>query len=176
MYSNRTYSTSSKTTNYDRMKIQTLHKKHIISISLIIVLLDQISKTIVRSSFSEGASIIFISKIINFHFTTNSGAAFSLFNNSGTQLAILSLTVSLILFIWIWRSRPFQLWRALGIGFLLGGTIGNGLDRWRFGYVIDFIEIIPFKFPIFNLADVSINFAVFFLILDSFINNKSTKN
>ena len=46
------------------------------------------------------------------------------------------------------------------MAFLLGGTMGNGLDRWRLGYVTDFIEILPINFPIFNLADIAINLAV----------------
>ena len=48
----------------------------------------------------------------------------------------------------------------------MGGTLGNGLDRWRLGYVVDFIQLIPVNFPIFNFADISINIALIYLLLD----------
>ena len=60
----------------------------------------------------------------------------------------------------------------MSFAFLLGGTIGNGLDRWRFGYVTDFIQLIPINFPIFNFADISINIALFLIIFDRFRNRK----
>ena len=57
-------------------------------------------------------------------------------------------------------------WQALALAFLLGGTVGNGLDRWRLGHVIDFIVIVPVDFPIFNAADISINLAVLCFVVD----------
>ena len=50
--------------------------------------------------------------------------------------------------------------RQLALGFLLGGAVGNGIDRWRLGAVIDFLALVPVSFPVFNLADVAINLAV----------------
>jgi signal peptidase II len=52
------------------------------------------------------------------------------------------------------------------MAFLLGGTIGNGLDRWRLGYVIDFLALVPIDFPVFNAADIAINLAVLCFGLD----------
>ena len=54
----------------------------------------------------------------------------------------------------------------MGLGFLLGGTVGNGIDRLFKGYVLDFIELVSINFPIFNVADVSINIAIIFFIID----------
>ena len=55
---------------------------------------------------------------------------------------------------------------GLGLGLLLGGAIGNGIDRFRLGQVVDFLELVPIRFPIFNIADVAINLAVACLVLD----------
>jgi lipoprotein signal peptidase len=70
------------------------------------------------------------------------------------------MLVSLGLMLWILREPPTDRWQALAFGFLLGGAAGNGLDRWRLGSVVDFLEFMPIAFPIFNIADVAINLAV----------------
>ena len=104
----------------------------------------------------------------------NTGAAFSLFSESTLILGFLSFAVSTTLITWIWRNKPIPMWKGLGLAFLLGGSLGNGLDRWRFGYVNDFIELIPVNFPIFNVADIAINIAVICLLID--IMYKNNKN
>ena len=97
----------------------------------------------------------------------NTGAAFSLFNESTVFLSALSLVVAISITILIWQTAPIRIWKGLGLALLLGGTIGNGIDRLNLGYVIDFIELIPISFPIFNIADISINIAVLFLLIDT---------
>ena len=64
--------------------------------------------------------------------------------------------------------------QGLGIAFLLGGTIGNGLDRWRIGHVTDFLELIPIDFPIFNGADMAINIGAILFIIDAFKKRRSS--
>jgi signal peptidase II len=71
-----------------------------------------------------------------------------------------SLLVSIGIAVWIQRQEQLTLTRSLGVGLLLGGALGNGLDRWRLGYVVDFLALVPVSFPVFNLADVAINLAV----------------
>ena len=56
-------------------------------------------------------------------------------------------------------------WASLALGFLLGGALGNGFDRWRLGAVMDFLALVPIQFPVFNLADVAINLAVLCFVL-----------
>jgi len=62
--------------------------------------------------------------------------------------------------------QPLALAAACGRCFLLGGSAGNGIDRWLHGAVVDGLELVPFSFPVFNLADVAINLAVLCLLLD----------
>ena len=113
-----------------------------------------------------------IPNILNFTLVKNKGAAFSLFSNSTTLLTITSILASLLLIILIIKYPPKSYWNSIGIVYLLGGTVGNGIDRLFKGYVIDFLELVPINFPVFNLADISINIAIICFIIDQI----STKN
>jgi signal peptidase II len=77
-----------------------------------------------------------------------------------------SALVGLGLLVWILWRPPVGLWNGLALGLLLGGALGNGIDRWRSGAVVDFLEFVPIHFPIFNLADVAINLAVACFLID----------
>ena len=142
-----------------------------IAYSLFIVILDQVSKLIVLSTLDFEISKNIIPNLLNFTLVKNKGAAFSLFSNSTNFLTITSVIASLLLITIILKSPPKSYWNYLGITYLLGGTVGNGIDRLFKGYVLDFLELIPINFPIFNLADVSINIAIVCFIIDT-INTK----
>ena len=91
-----------------------------------------------------------IPQLISLKIARNTGAAFSLFSDATNILTILSLIVSLILIYIIWFKTPAISIKSIGLAFLLGGTLGNGIDRLFKGYVLDFLELVPIDFPIFN--------------------------
>jgi len=140
----------------------------IIIFSFSIILLDQISKLSVLFLLGFNRSKNIIPNLLNFTLVKNKGAAFSLFSDSTTLLTITSVFASLLLLIFILKSPPRSYWNSIGIAYLLGGTVGNGIDRLVKGYVLDFIELLPINFPIFNLADISINIALICFIIDMF--------
>ncbi|WP_269605280.1 signal peptidase II [Prochlorococcus marinus] len=140
--------------------------------SLFIVLSDQVSKYLVLSTLGFERTKNIIPNLLNFTLVQNKGAAFSLFSNSTNFLTITSVVASLLLITIILRSPPKSYWNFIGLAYLLGGTVGNGIDRLFKGYVLDFLELVPINFPIFNLADVSINIAVICFIID-IIKHKS---
>ncbi|HJN32886.1 MAG TPA: signal peptidase II, partial [Prochlorococcus sp.] len=105
--------------------------------------------------------------LLQLRLISNTGAAFNLFNGATFLLGLLSLAVTIGLMVWIWRAGQMPLWQGLAVSFLLGGTIGNGLDRWRLGHVTDFLQLVPVDFPIFNGADVAINLAVICFGIDA---------
>lgn len=109
-----------------------------------------------------------------FHLTyvTNTGAAFSLFSQGGSWLRWLSLIVSVGLICLAWLGPRLNRWEQVGYGFLLGGALGNGADRFATGKVIDFLDIRLIQFPVFNLADVFINVGIACLLIAAF-GNKS---
>ena len=93
-----------------------------------------------------------------------------------TILTIISILASLLLIIIIIRIPPRSFFNSIGLACILGGTVGNGMDRLLKGYVLDYIELVPINFPIFNVADISINVAIICFIINSIItNNKSIK-
>ena len=67
-----------------------------------------------------------------------------------------------------WYVPKMNKVEQLGYGFILAGALGNGIDRFLFGYVVDFLDFRLIKFPVFNLADVSINLGILFLLIASF--------
>ena len=134
--------------------------------SLYIILLDQVSKFLVLSTLGFERSKNIIPNLLNFTLVKNKGAAFSLFSNSTNILTITSILTSLLLITIILKSPPRSFWNLTGLAYLLGGTVGNGIDRFFKGYVLDFLELVPINFPIFNVADVSINIAIICFIID----------
>ena len=147
----------------------------IIIYSFYIILIDQLSKLLVLKLLGFEKSKTIIPNILNFTLVKNKGAAFSLFSNSTNLLTIISVFTSLILITLIIRFPPKSYWNSLGIIYLLGGTVGNGIDRLFKGYVVDFLDLLPINFPVFNVADISINVAIICFIIDQVSKNKNSK-
>ena len=130
------------------------------------LLLDQVSKAWALDHLASGSIRPLLPGLLQLQRISNSGAAFSLFTGAPIQLGLVSALVSLGLLVWILWRPPVGLWSGLALGLLLGGALGNGIDRWRYGAVVDFLELVPIHFPIFNLADVAINLAVACFFID----------
>ena len=134
-----------------------------------VLLADQLSKHWILQTLPFGRVRPFLPGLLELQAVRNTGAAFSLFRGSSASLGVVSLVVSVAVLVWILRAPPRGLWLSLGLGFLLGGAAGNGIDRWRHGAVTDFLAFLPVSFPVFNLADVAINLAVACLLLDQLL-------
>jgi signal peptidase II len=138
--------------------------RHLVNLSWLlasaVLLLDQGSKLWALHRLAPGTVEPLVPGLLQLQRVSNTGAAFSLFSGSTQALALVSLLVALGLVLVLLLRPPVALSSALAIGFLLGGTAGNGIDRWRLGAVVDFLEFVPIRFPIFNIADVAINLAV----------------
>ena len=148
------------------MNSQNKKSLKILLYSIYIILLDQFSKFLVLNIFGFEKSKNIIPKLLNITLVKNKGAAFSLFSNSTTFLTFTSIIASLILVLIIIKSPPRTYFNLIGLSYLLGGTVGNGIDRIFKGYVLDFLELVPINFPIFNIADISINIAIVCFIID----------
>ena len=134
--------------------------------SFYIILIDQVTKFLVFIFLGFEKSINIIPSLLNLTLVKNKGAAFSLFSTATTFLSIISVLASLLLITLILKSPPRSYWNSIGIAYLLGGTVGNGIDRLFKGFVLDFLELVPIDFPIFNVADISINIAIICFIID----------
>jgi signal peptidase II len=131
-----------------------------LAVAGLVLMADQISKHLALQHLPLAVSTAFLPGLLRLHRVGNSGAAFSLLSGNSTPLALFSVAVCAGLIVWLLRQPPPSLWQILAFGLLLGGAAGNGLDRLRLGEVVDFLELVPIRFPIFNLADVAINLAV----------------
>ena len=141
-------------------KFQT--KLYFLSLSIFIVLIDQLTKYLIFYKYS-----IFVNKdlfLFKFDFVKNYGAAFNIFNGNRIFLSIISIIFSVILVYLILRKNTSNTIDLYSYSFILGGSLGNGLDRIINGFVIDFINLNIINFPVFNIADISINVGFIFLL------------
>ena len=149
-------------------KIQT--KLYFLSLSIFIILIDQFTKYLIFYNKK-----LFINKdflLFKLDFVKNYGAAFNIFSGSRIFLSTISIIFSILLIYSILRNKSSYYLDLYSYSFILGGTIGNGIDRIMRGFVIDFINLNTINFPVFNIADVSINIGFFLLIYKLFKNNK----
>ncbi|MEB3331228.1 MAG: signal peptidase II [Synechococcaceae cyanobacterium] len=138
--------------------------------------LDQFSKLWAVETLRQGQIRPLLPGLLQLQRVSNTGAAFSLFSQSTLMLALVSGAVSLGIILWILMRPPQRFWPALALALLLAGAAGNGIDRWRLGAVIDFLEFVPIHFPIFNLADIAINAAVACFLIDLIALPRSSRS
>ena len=149
-------------------KIQT--KIYFLSLSIFIVLIDQFTKYLMFYNKK-----LFINKdflLFKLDFVKNYGAAFNIFSGSRIFLSLISIFISILLIYLIIRKNTLNTFDLYSYSFILGGTIGNGIDRIYKGFVIDFINLNIINFPVFNIADISINIGFIFLLYNIFKNNR----
>ena len=139
-------------------------------IALISLVLDHLTKFWVVRNFALRESWPVWSGVFHLTYVRNTGAAFSLFSDNGWWLRWLSLGVSIGLMALAWYGPKMNRWEQSGYGFILGGALGNGIDRFIAGYVVDFLDFRLIRFPVFNLADVFINVGIICLLIASFSN------
>ena len=146
-----------------------LGRSGVILIAVAVALSDQLSKAWITDVLGgDGRSLQAVPGLLDLRLVHNTGAAFSMLRGSTAVLGLLSLVVVIAVLIWLWRQPRLPIWQGLAVGLLLGGSLGNGIDRWRLGYVVDFLALVPIDFPIFNPADIAINLAVLCFAIDAF--------
>jgi len=145
-------------------------------IAAVIIIADQITKVIANSELVLYKAVA-VMPMFNLTLMYNEGAAFSFLSDAGGWqrwfFTIISLVVSIVLIFWIKKLKPEEKFQAIAFSLILGGAVGNLIDRVRLGYVIDFIEIYynQFFWPAFNIADSAISIGVVILIIDTLFPN-----
>ena len=127
------------------------------------LLADQLSKLAIVTAIAVGHSRPLIDGFLHLSHAMNDGAAWSLFAGHVTVLAAIALTVAAGIAAYVHATRPTHPLVVVGLGLLLGGALGNGLDRAFVGHVRDMVDLRWYGanvFPIFNVADVCINVGV----------------
>ena len=136
-------------------------KIYFISLSILIIFIDQFTKYLIFTNYK-----LFLNKnllLFRLDFVKNYGAAFNIFSGNRIFLSLISIIFSILLIYIIFRKNTTNSIDLYSYSFILGGTIGNGIDRLLKGFVIDFINLNIVNFPVFNIADISINIGFVFL-------------
>ena len=129
--------------------------------ALLIVALDQATKAWIVSVLGDGQPpIVIIPGVLDLIFRLNTGMAFSLLIDAPTLLTIVAAVASVALIVVAYRMKGTAVLPRVALALLLGGAIGNLIDRLRLGAVIDFVYFKPINFPAFNVADSALTFGV----------------
>jgi signal peptidase II len=151
------------------MKRLQIFNKNYTALILAGIILDQLSKYLAKTYLSFYHALHIIKPILSFQLVYNRGAAYGILQNQRLFLLLVSFSVLVICYL-LRNKIAATPYAKLALSFILIGACGNFLDRLFLGYVIDFINIRIF--PLFNIADMSINLGIFFLILDMFTNRE----
>ena len=144
-----------------------------LALSLLAVVLDQASKWAVDSSMQLYQSIPLV-PYFNLTYVRNTGAAFSFLSEAGGWqrwfFAGLAIVISIVIAVWLARLKQHETLLAVALSLVLGGAIGNLIDRLAYGYVIDFLDVYyqTWHWPAFNIADSAITLGVVLILLESF--------
>ena len=135
----------------------------IFSTALIIIIIDQLSKFLVKTNFELSQTLPLISNIFHLTYIHNSGAGFGILQQQRWVLIFVSIIVIGFILYYLDKINGKEILLQLLFGFILGGTIGNLIDRVIYGYVVDFLDFRVW--PVFNFADSFVTIGVIGLII-----------
>ena len=141
-------------------------------IAVLVMVFDQLSKLCINNFVNATDRIVFIPGVLDIVSVTNTGAAFSMLSNHTWILGIVSIVFSIGIIVYMLKKKPQGKLIGISAGLLLGGAVGNGIDRVVRGYVIDFIETSFIEFPVFNIADIAITVGAGLLIVAAMKSEK----
>ena len=145
-------------------------KLYFLSLSIFIILIDQFTKCLMFYNYKKFINKDFV--LFRLDFVKNYGAAFNIFSGNRIFLSLISIFFSILLIYLILRKNTLKQLDLFAYSFILGGTIGNGIDRILKGFVIYFINLNIINFPVFNIADIFINIGFIFLLYSIFKNKE----
>ncbi|AEN99138.1 signal peptidase II [Fructilactobacillus sanfranciscensis] len=132
-------------------------------ITIILLIFDQLIKFQTRVNIKLGQEIKIIPKILSFTYLQNTGAAWSFMEGNSIFFLLVAIFAILVFIYLLYKCRN-EYFISLGIALMLTGTVGNLIDRIKFGFVTDMIKIDFINFPIFNIADMCLTFGVIILL------------
>jgi signal peptidase II len=142
-------------------------------LSILALFLDQVSKLVIADSMQLYQSIQ-VMPFFKLTYVHNTGAAFSFLSEAGGWqrwfFAGLALAISMVIAVWLTRLKKHETLLAVALALVLGGAVGNLVDRLAYGYVIDFLDVYydSWHWPAFNIADSAITLGVMLMLAESF--------
>ncbi|MCK4596650.1 signal peptidase II [bacterium] len=138
-------------------------------VTVLTIIADQGSKIFVAKRMELGQSIPVLGNFFRITFIRNAGSAFGIFLGGGWFYLLASILAIILIFFYLRKMSAGHLWSRISLTLILGGALGNLIDRVRYGMVIDFLDfgVGRLRWPVFNLADaaVTVGVAVFLLLM-----------
>lgn len=142
-----------------------------LSATFLIIIIDQLSKYFIKTNLHLNEFVSILGKYVGFRFIQNPGMAFGIEIGVGKIFFIIFTAIaSLLIFIFLLRLKDDHFWTRVALASILGGAVGNLIDRIVYGKVVDFVEVGPW--PIFNFADVAVTIGMIILIIVVFFEKK----
>lgn len=141
-----------------------------LAIAVAVIALDQLTKLAINQNLAIFDKKQLLGNAVRFSHIRNTGAVFGIMRGAGTYFTFFSVVAAVALIVVLFYARRSPRSVKVSLGLVLGGAIGNLIDRFRYGAVIDFIDIgvsERLRWPCFNAADAAITIGVIFLILTS---------
>ena len=154
-----------------------------LTVAVIACALDQASKVYLLFVHDLAANPVRLGPFFDFVLARNTGISYGLFQTDGLlgQSVLLGIKVVAVVLLWIWLARASGRLAALSLGLIIGGAVGNGIDRVAYGWVADFVYFHisgpnwRFNWYVFNLADVAIVAGVVGLLYESLVADRAVK-
>lgn len=155
-----------KLKNKINMKI-TRNKEKIYSIACIFLIIDQLIKILIKTKMNLLQEITIIPNFFSIYYVENEGAAFSILQNKTIFLIVISIICIMLIDRYLSKAKDLTKLTRISFGILLGGMIGNLIDRLLYGTVTDYLafNFFSYSFPVFNFADIGITIGVLLIIV-----------
>ncbi len=152
--------------------------KKILPISLLLVVIDQIVKILVINKMALQQSIIVINNFFNITYVKNTGAAWSILSGNVLLLIMISIIALGVIYYCLIKGKELKKIDIVSYSMLIGGIIGNLIDRVVHGYVIDYLDfkIFNYNFPIFNIADTLIVISIIIIGISLIVGEYREQN
>jgi signal peptidase II len=132
--------------------------------SAIIIIIDQFAKILIKQFMLEKESVSVIGDILRLTYIKNPGMAFGIQIGGKLFYTIFASIACVIILVYLFRLRPENFWARFALASILGGAIGNLIDRFIYSEVVDFIDIRIIRWPVFNFADIAVFIGMIVLI------------
>lgn len=145
--------------------------------AVIVITLDQLTKALILRTWPtpQTGEYQLLGRWLSLTYIRNDGVAFGLFQGIPQFFTLTSLAISAgAIYYYLRHFRDHDIWAAITLGLIVGGALGNVIDRLRFGYVVDFIKTFDGRFPIFNVADSAVVIGVALMALRMFFMDASS--
>lgn len=142
----------------------------------VIIGLDQLMKFWTVENFFIGQEQSLIPNVFSLTYLQNTGGAFSLLEGQRIFFIIISIVAVIVVVSFLHKYLKESKWLTIGLSLFLAGAIGNFIDRFRLGYVVDMFQLDFVRFPIFNIADMALTIGVALIIIYLFLDEREKKH